>query len=533
MPMQEIPGYYYDEEKSRYFKIMPTGPHSLAAIKAREAKKEEEQSDAMPLREIPGYYYDEEKNRYFKIMPTGPHSLAAIKARKAVKEEQQLQQRTKRRKLPIPPISTFCRWRETQSQSWTPTCLVSQGSRFLFKNLVCDTEIRLSTGTSAMTESHFTCMDFTSFPDTGEAIMSSTGGRLIRYGYQCDPFFHMWRTGFEWELRSDVTSLHFGKSDWKRRTVIGTTLGQGGSSPAQIWRYSYSSLPTITGDDAEGLCNEMPTLSQGKFKRGTVSSNVSRTSDLSVQRAHHYDRRKDTFWNSCSNDARDMVIVGSERGVTHLASNLKCISSVRTKSAVFSTKLLESRPHISLFGCRNGDIQLFDTRLRRTIPMFRQSSAVTHIMPFESLSSGNQLLAAGMDGSLCVWDIRSLNIGTQNSESRPLRKLSGHVNSHLRQIAFDAEPTMNLVVTAGSDNRLRIWSINELENSEPFWTSEKLGDGPIPAAKLMINPPVIQDAWNHWSSQPDGISCRRSPGLVVCAPSIEGFPAIRWFSISL
>ncbi|KAG0168626.1 hypothetical protein DFQ28_004609 [Apophysomyces sp. BC1034] len=487
----------------------------------------------MPAQEIPGYYFDEEKNRYFKVMPTGPHSLAAIKARKAAKEEQKPQQPSKKRKVSPTSIRTFCQWRETQSQLQTPTCLMSRGSRFLFRNLAVDTEIQLCNRSSALAECHSTCMDFTSFPDNGEAVVSFAGGRLIRYGYQCDPFFQLWRTGFEWNLRSDITSLQFGQSTSTQKTVIGTSLGQGGLSPAQIWRYSYPALPAISTDDADGLSNQLSASSRRGPRRGFVSTDVCWTAGPQILQDYNYNRTKDTFWSSSVDDAHNTIVLGSEKGVTHLTSDLNCVNLTRTKSAVFATKLLESQPRISWIGCRNGDVQLFDTRTRRSTPMFRQSSAITHLMPFERVSSGNQVLAAGMDGSLCLWDARVPSFVRPNHESRPLRKLYGHVNNHHRQIAFDVEPTMNLVAAAGSDHRLRIWSLSKPGDNEPFWISEKFGDGPVPAAKFMTSPPQIQDAWSRRNRNPPEYSYRRSPGIFVCAPSVDGFPAIQWLAISL
>ncbi|CAO3587325.1 unnamed protein product [Absidia cylindrospora] len=103
----------------------------------------------MPAAEIPGYFYDEDKKRYFKIMPSGPYSMAAIQQAKRQRKKQEQQQQKeevriskKHRSLfDSTSMLTFQRQRSTYSSLPSRT-LVGYGSKSMYTQLKRQKQIR-------------------------------------------------------------------------------------------------------------------------------------------------------------------------------------------------------------------------------------------------------------------------------------------------------------------------------------------------------------------------------------------------------
>jgi WD40 repeat protein len=175
---------------------------------------------------------------------------------------------------------------------------------------------------------------------------------------------------------------------------------------------------------------------------------------------------------------------------------------------------------------------------------FKQGSAITHLKSLDNISSGHSLLAAGMDGSIALWDTRfptpdnspsrsksSRRLGKNQCRfSQPIRRFYGHSNNHSRQLAFDVDTNLRLMTMAGDDNVVRIWSLSDQENEvHPFWYS-KTYDDQVCQAKIIPRPPLAQKIWSRFDGVgADGFHSYKpsNPGLLVCAPSLS----LEWYSI--
>lgn len=188
--------------------------------------------------EIPGYYFDREKNRYFRITATGPHSRDAIKKAEQRAELQQENEHAKRIRNPLKRIEDDHIYQYLYSRQTTSnipsTTLINACNRALYRQMKPIQHL----------DEQYSCTGFADFR-SGEAVVAYGQGLLMRYGYQCEPRFQMWNMGTPWHATSSVTSLQLGPSytnmhdDTPRQTVYGTSFGP--QKSAELWRYSFPS----------------------------------------------------------------------------------------------------------------------------------------------------------------------------------------------------------------------------------------------------------------------------------------------------
>jgi hypothetical protein len=366
----------------------------------------------------------------------------------------------------------------------------------------------------------------------GEILVGHQGGLITRYGCQVDPFFQVWPTSQAWHCGSSVTSLHFGQSYYRHgggwnQTVVGTSMGQDRQLPNKLWRASLSVPPPL--DD---LATERLYLNHAE---GSNHADVLDRCTLPFPSViSSFVKAKDTFWSSCVADDQDTILVGGERQLYVLSSNFNVVSQVPSISAIFTTSLMDQQPQLAWIGRRDGRIVLVDTRQKPPPSLqhalqFYLSSAITHVKPLADSSSGHTLVAGAMDGSLCLLDTRlSIPSSSQPAKkkrphhrqpfSTPIRRFYGHTNDHSRNLAFDVDTNLNLMVMAGVDNVLRMWSLED-QNDEvlPFWSSTPYS-GQVCQASILSSVET---------SDRIPLMKRFNPGLLVCAPT----PSLDWFSI--
>ena len=85
---------------------------------------------------------------------------------------------------------------------------------------------------------------------------------------------------------------------------------------------------------------------------------------------------------------------------------------------------------------------------------FRQDSAVTSLSFFSNLAKAPLLVSAGENGSFCLWDLRGKCLRFQRDAAHV-----GAIHS-----AFFLPGRFQLL-TAGNDNSLRVWGIDEIDGS--------------------------------------------------------------------
>ncbi|KAH8082025.1 hypothetical protein BXZ70DRAFT_632312 [Cristinia sonorae] len=157
---------------------------------------------------------------------------------------------------------------------------------------------------------------------------------------------------------------------------------------------------------------------------------------------------------------------------------------LRTDSDVLA---VYQRNRFAYAGCRNGAIFCFDKRLgSRTIngqAMFGGKSSgsdlsisnksVTHL----SVVREWELLVSTIRGDLEMYDLRFARTPT------PVMRFEGHVNSYRQKLGIAVSPCQSILFAAGSDHRIRAWSLRSGDPIDPPSSS------PIPESHAPLHNP--------------------------------------------
>lgn len=502
---------------------------------------------------IPGYFLDQKTKKLFKITQHGPFSLKELQKRVKAEEEEAAEatrsQRSKtchaspKQRSPV-NITQFLRQRATLGSINSP--LLNNGAThshsgipFLMTQLKLRTKVELE-GPKRIYDNMK--VDLTTDPDYGEIIMSHRSGKLVRFGYQVNPGFQIWKAGFDWSTgSSDALSLQFGTYNFilngqERRTMVGTSGGN-------LWRHSVPVLPRLQHDD---LSQHFLTSNGSIRDDGIIlpTPNVSYLDHTWPSVDALFTKKKDLFWSSSVYDEYDHVVVGGDQALYQLSSAFEHVSSRKVRSSIFTTHLPNDQPHTCWIGSRNGLIQSIDFR-QKNINIntnFKQSSSVVKIQTL----NGFELLTIGMDGSVDIWDKRQPKDYSNQQRnkgkggyhpqttnfSNPIRTLKGHINESSSNLGFDVDLENNLLMLSGSDGIVRIWSIFSSNTNEPIWCSEKFSS-PVPAAKFVVNQnqrPHMQDGWASLIKEP--ALSRHCPGIILFGTTHEenDVSSVQWLT---
>ncbi|KAL5731282.1 hypothetical protein ACHQM5_004028 [Ranunculus cassubicifolius] len=198
-----------------------------------------------------------------------------------------------------------------------------------------------------------------------------------------------------------------------------------------------------------------------------------------------------TIWTSECHPNGSQAVIGTNRGAALLNLETKAVSWLcHAKSDVFSQQFNQAG-NVILCGFRNGAIVTVDVRQKQQgcpggvskhrIPFSSNKShgnssrntnkrpkgwfelkgcihpSSTIFMPSSissliSLQTDDQyFLASSMDGSMKLYDHRLIQRG-------PVQSYEGHVNSHSR-IQLGVDPAERMLMSGGEDGKVRIWSI--------------------------------------------------------------------------
>eukprot|EP00873_Tetraselmis_striata_P023994 jgi/Tetstr1/444258/TSEL_032150.t1 len=152
-----------------------------------------------------------------------------------------------------------------------------------------------------------------------------------------------------------------------------------------------------------------------------------------------------------------------------------------------------------LRGLRNGWINLIDTRQAYRAPRsaagsVRMKSSVTSVLPLSD-AAPNAIVGASVNGHITMWDIRK--------QSQVMHFL-GHRNSFTRYNLALSQPGGSLLAAGGADNCVRVWSTR---------TGRLLGThGPFASAM-----PCCTFAFNGWG-ETDVLCCGGESGVSILGP---------------
>lgn len=164
---------------------------------------------------------------------------------------------------------------------------------------------------------------------------------------------------------------------------------------------------------------------------------------------------KHTLWGAdCDSNGR-LAVIGTDTGAALLNMETGRPRWIyRCKSDVLSTQI-DHTGNVILCGLRNGAIVTVDARqkqLKRNTHTSPAISMPSSVCCLASLKLYDQyFLASSMDGSIKLYDHRLTRRG-------PIQSYDGNVNSHTR-LELGVDPSEKFVLSGGEDCYLRLWNI--------------------------------------------------------------------------
>ncbi|XP_014751891.1 uncharacterized protein LOC100843698 isoform X1 [Brachypodium distachyon] len=495
----------------------------------------------MPPKELPGFYYDAEKNRYFPI--TGPIPGAAKRRRPP--------------SPPPPPLAdpplTRRRKRVTQSELLRAREMYGGGVMFSSGNSKCTFRQQCQhaqasqplgwsyQGTSSMAdkaveELRTVVQTPSGLRESKVLVTGSINGtvRLFGLGTALQNFEDEveYLSELAWTpLRKLKVAMKSGLANiWSPETAFSNFS----SSITCIKKFGHKFRDAATTYSSVGRAL-VATLGSRGSGGSLYMIDLSLTTDLAmvslnaygkIERLGSYNR---TVWTAdCSSDGTQ-VALGANNGAALLNLEKRSLSWMyHCKSDVLSQQFMHSG-NVVLCGLRNGSIVAIDVRqrhrnfptglaspgtARRTVPMLpathqadkakstRAISMSSAVCSLVALSSDeNYFLGSSMDGSIKLFDLRLIQKGAVQS-------YVGHVNSHTH-LPLAVDPSETLLMSGGEDSTVRIWSIKTGEQVFEKRVADTLFTALCwPESGLDVDRSSLFDlrhSWGAWMGSRDGL----------------------------
>nr|XP_029117973.1 uncharacterized protein LOC105036131 isoform X2 [Elaeis guineensis] len=472
-----------------------------------------------PPKDLPGFYFDPEKNRYFPIkgpIPGAkrPFSSSLGQGQPSGRNQHRAHQPGSRKQI---KPSELLRLREIHGR-----LLFSQKCRHNFEQeyrkfqasypVVWKYQNTIHSAVSALEQLDGIVqtprgLEETKFLTTGNMIGAislfeiGNVGRYFDYGLE-------WIPGAVWPPSSKhkVGCAYAIRSIWRLAETF-SSFDSGISCIRRIAKHSHD-----RSDDSSSFQQALVTALGSGLSSGSVCIlNLSEPLDLSlcsssldgrISRIASFDR---TIWTADCNSNGKQAVIGTNLGAALIDLETRGLSWVyRSKSDVLSQQFDQSG-NVVLCGHRNGAVIAVDIRERQRgysdllagssprIPdthrtahahLARNDKRSTKFQHRKNLNSSNAVfmssavcslvalqsydqyfLGSSMDGSIKLFDCRLLQRGAVQS-------YEGHVNSH-SHLQLGVDPSETLVMSGGEDHYLRIWTIRtgELIFEENFSNS--------------------------------------------------------------
>lgn len=455
--------------------------------------------------ELPGFYFDPEKNRYFPIKHRAAgagqiHKTKAISSSLVLKCESQKRKRTHKfgsaqllstrelagRSLPSGVCnSVFFQRKFMESQASLPKV-------WLYEN----TNDRAD---GAVEQFHAT-METAEGSKTGNFLaVGGTNGCLGLYEFKES------KQQFEYGVMCRPYPLGTQHSDLKNATENLLSPIRSKIEPAVAFASNITAIKKLgkraasTNDDGiflhEGAL--FTTLGSGSFGGSLyvlkLNKPVDLYSTLPLERiVEKCISTSSSVWTADSNFDGTRAVIGTNQGVGLVDIERKNLSWVCSSNSDILSQQFDQSGNLVFCGLRNGLILTVDTRKEQSTTSGLSASAhgrtILHAASRFSDNDGDQrlfsgkfrfkgnvnpsdairmpsavcsltvlhsdekyLLASSMNGTMKLWDRRLVQRG-------PVQSYEGQVNSHTTlQIAVD--PTETLLASGGEDCAIRLWSV--------------------------------------------------------------------------
>ncbi|KAF2755090.1 hypothetical protein EJ05DRAFT_122021 [Pseudovirgaria hyperparasitica] len=194
--------------------------------------------------------------------------------------------------------------------------------------------------------------------------------------------------------------------------------------------------------------------------------------------AIHYEVRDTTLWKGvfCPSDDAPMLALATSRGLRILRRHNEDYIHMNHPDTKEIVNLMWCDQNILALATRNGVINLYDTRTSADTSL----SIVTSrgIAAMESGDDPYRLVAAGLGGSLCLYDVRSACRSESSRGKRPEATKSavefeGYENNQWPCTGLATRKELDVVAAGNGDGKLLIWSMKTGQKLRVFDTGVK------------------------------------------------------------
>ncbi|KAJ8766000.1 hypothetical protein K2173_020516 [Erythroxylum novogranatense] len=491
-------------------------------------------------KEIPGFYYDAAKNRYFPLrgpIPGSSSSSATRPRKQHIKRPTQAARRTsikllKSRELNGSQIAfgkKRCHFVEeyrkkhaSQPTVWKYQETASMGDIALdHMQVFVQTSEGQTESDILVTGSSNGCMSLFEVGKVGEHFNDSVkfipecvwpGDHIPAYG---EAPSHLWKL-FSLQFASRISCIKFpGKH-----------------------------FPRPTGDASRFRDVLITTLGSGPVGGCVRTLNLKEPFDFSQPPAT-WQMVKDvvsldcTIWTADCNPNPIQAVIGTNRGAAVVDLERRAISWVCRSSSDILAQQLDQSGNVVLCGLRNGAIVTVDVRQKQERCA---ATVVTQKVPFppgHHHTSSEQLLklkgniypsctmympssicclislqmhdqyflASSMDGSINLYDHRMIKRG-------PVQSYEGHVNSH-HALQLEVDKSESFLLGGGEDCKIRLWSLksgemlfeekipNEVPSTVCWQSTERFAKIKPDQYKSFV--PELQNGLGAWCGSREGI----------------------------
>uniref|UniRef100_A0A1J3GUW9 DDB1-and CUL4-associated factor 4 n=1 Tax=Noccaea caerulescens TaxID=107243 RepID=A0A1J3GUW9_NOCCA len=468
----ELPGFYYDEEKNRYFPIKGPIPGSKSVTSLRTKRKK---ADPEPVQEP--NYQKRTKLKALKLLYTRELSGNVIpfnKKKSNFKEEIQKTQASN-------PVV----WKYESTENLGDAAL---------KQFQVDlqTSVGLTPRNILIAGSTEGCLSILRVSEAENVLFDDSEAQALNGGIECDPVSLLPRKVEDAEeVEAPRLLWRPARSRLHALSSISSIQLIGKYDESEIFHSVKRALITTLGSTGCGSIfflnlAEEPYMVTPRSLQGNVSSEC-------------------TIWAADCSTSGSHAAIGTDLGAALVDLETGAGSYfLRSKSDVLALQFHQSG-NVVQCGLRNGAIVSVDLRerpgrpfpsltrhhiptgqtnknhdkffeLRGNINPSRVVYMPTSLTCLKTLKTYDQyLMASSMDGTIKLFDQRMVKRGVA------VQKYEGHKNSHTR-IEFGIDPSERFLISGGEDCYTRIWSIksgqllsaNKFSNTVPAvvcWSS--------------------------------------------------------------
>ncbi|KAL3523194.1 hypothetical protein ACH5RR_016028 [Cinchona calisaya] len=490
---KEIPGFYYDEEKNRYFPIKGPIPGSSRKRKSKSSAAENSENSASETGQARKRQNSiETRSKLLQFRELCGNIIPYRKGRLNFQTAYQ-------NKIVSQPLV----WKYDETKKKVDNIVEQIGLDIFTPAGLVGTDVLMTGGLNGALSLFQVGKVGQEFHDEVKCVPSRVWPVSTGQQAECTVPRNLWlpiRTSKN--LPSDVSSikkLQLASDGSLRRNVLVTTMGSGTS---------------------RGVAYILDLTAPLDYYANT---------SLVIQQLASFES---TIWNADCNCNGNKVAIGTNLGAFLIDVDSGASTQVlRCNSDVLCLQL-DSSENIILCGLRSGTIVTVDARqkyqefssqyqnphgyrgssrskLRRNVHSSCKISMPSSISCLTSLNLyDHHFLASSMDGSIKLYDQRLMQKGA-------IQSYEGNVNSHTR-IQLGVDPSERFVVSGGEDCKLRLWSI---KSSEMLFEGQFTSSVPSvvcwPKTGDLARPPgaLLPDDCDYWLNHQLGVWLGSGEGL--------------------